>query len=142
MRPPVGPCNLHGGRLVSPGEAHAHLHFGPPFLDVPRLVLHAMELEADRVPRVDEDELADVLVRLGPDELPTPRFLHSPRGECEPVEPVEVRRVEVPRHLPNLTRGNPWFRREPYRAVAGAAKCSCARRKSFGVLTVSHSPSC
>src|SRR5204863_3608445 len=72
----------------------AQLELGATALDVPALVLLAVELKAERVAGTDEQDLPDVGPCLGPDQLPAPRLLHPPRGERPPVEAFEVRRVD------------------------------------------------
>ena len=86
---------------------------GATLLHEPRLVLHLVVLKAERVAGADVEELADVRVGLGPDELPAPRLLDAPRS----------RRVGA------------------HASHSGcSATYSSARRSSFGVLTVSHVP--
>ena len=58
----------------------AELERGPALLDEPCLVLHFVVLEAQRLAGPDEEQLADVVVGLGPDELPAPGLLDSPRA--------------------------------------------------------------
>src|SRR6478735_7217361 len=84
--------------------------------DEPRLVLHLVVLEAQRLARPDEQQLADVVVGLRPDELPAPGLLDVPRLDRVPAL--------HPSHL------------------GFAATYSSARRSSFGVLTVSQRPVC
>src|SRR5207248_9727900 len=78
----------------------------------------------------DEEDLADVVVGDGPDQLVAPRLLDAARLERPAVEPFEIRRVDT-----HATR-----RRG--RQSGCAAMNSSARRRSFGVFTVSQTPSC
>jgi hypothetical protein len=48
-------------------------------------------LEAQGLTGRDEEDLADVVARLSPDQLPAPRLLDPPRIEGPAVEAVEVR---------------------------------------------------
>ena len=60
---------------------------GPPVEDVPRLVLDAVVLQAERLSGSDEEDLAAVLRGAGPDELVAPRLLDAldVRGVRDPV---------------------------------------------------------
>ena len=69
----------------------AELELGPPSLDEPRFVLHAVELEAQGLTRLDEQDLADVLPGLGPDQLVAPRLVDPPRLDGPGVETLQVR---------------------------------------------------
>src|SRR4051812_2038480 len=87
-------------------------------VDEPRLVLLAVELERERVTRLHEQELAAVDVRQGPDQLVAPRLLDPARSERPRAEAAHTR------------------------SHSGCElRCSAALRSSFGVFTVSHSPS-
>jgi hypothetical protein len=68
----------------------AHLQLHPPCLDVPRLVLLPVELEAERVACANEQDLADVVVRVGPDQLVAPGLLDTFRLDRPGVEAVQV----------------------------------------------------
>src|SRR4051812_43701317 len=57
----------------------------------PRLVLLAVELQRQRLAGADEEDLAAVGVREGPDELPAPRLLDAARVDRPRVEGVDVR---------------------------------------------------
>src|SRR3954451_1012720 len=111
--------------LAQHGLPHlSELDLRAPRLDVPRLVLHAVELQAEGLARTDEQHLADEAVGLGPDQLPAPRLVDPARVDRPRVEAEQVRRL---------------------RAHAGtAASSGCARtnssasRSCFGVLTVSQ----
>src|SRR5581483_9422567 len=107
----------------------AELELGPARLDVPALVLLPVELETEGLARADEEHLADVAVGMCPDELVAPRLLDAPRLERPAVEALEVRRVDGHRRL----RG---------RHSGCSVMNSSARRRSFGVFTVSQTPSC
>src|SRR6478609_4297877 len=72
----------------------AELEAGAATLDVPALVLLPVELQGERLARPHEQDLAYVLVRVGPDQLRAPWLLDPPRLEREPVERAVVRRVE------------------------------------------------
>src|SRR4051794_39049692 len=109
----------------------AELEPAPPGLDVPALVLLLVELEAERVARADEEGLPQIELRVGPDELPAPRLLDSARLGGPAVETFEVRRVDA--HAVVRRRG---------RQSGCSVMNSSARRRSFGVLTVSQTPSC
>src|SRR5687768_16538668 len=92
--------------LVQHGVAgDAELEPGPPGLDIPGLVLALVVLETEGVPGRDEADLADVGVRLRPDQLPAPRLLDPPRVECPGVEAVQVRRGVDPAILCRFGRG-------------------------------------
>src|SRR5207237_7305806 len=115
-----------------------HLDLGTPLVDVPRLVVLVVELEAQRLPRADEEELADVGLRLSPQELPAPRLFDPLRLEGERVETAQIRRTQLP-----LVHGATLSHAGVAASHCGsAAICSSARRRSFGVFTVSHRPSC
>src|SRR6185436_3734264 len=58
---------------------------------VPGLILFVVELEAERLSRADEEDLAGVVVGLRPDQLMTPRLVHLLGLRRELVEPAEVR---------------------------------------------------
>src|SRR5207248_4657608 len=74
-----------------------------PLEDVPRLVLLVVELEAQRVVGADEEELADVRLGAGPQELPAPRLLRPLRLERERLQAAQVRRAQLPVvHRPTL----------------------------------------
>src|ERR1035437_1246892 len=60
-------------------------------LDVPALVLLVVELQAEREACADPEDLADVELRVGPDQLPPPRLLDPARLEGPAVESLEVR---------------------------------------------------
>src|SRR5881394_2918321 len=98
-------------------------------LDVPALVLLPVELERERLALAHEQDLPHVRVGVRPDQLPAPRLLDLPRLECEPVEGAVVRRVE---HHASCRCG---------RHSGCASMNSAARRRSFGVFTVSQTPS-
>src|SRR5438067_6692326 len=57
----------------------AELELRPARFDVPGLVLLPVELEAERLARAHEEDLPDIPVGVGPDELPPPRLLDAPR---------------------------------------------------------------
>src|SRR5436305_529861 len=65
----------------------AQLELGPALLDKPGLVLLAVELQADRLARLDEEHLADVLVGLSPDQLRAPGLLDLARFELPAASP-------------------------------------------------------
>src|SRR5581483_371545 len=109
----------------------AQLELGAPRLDVPALVLLLVELEAEGVAGADEEHLADVGVRVRPDQLVAPGLLDAARLERPPIEAFEVRAVD--RHQATTLRG---------RHSGWDSMNSAARRRSFGVLTVSQTPSC
>ena len=58
---------------------------------IPGLVLLLVKLEAERLARADEENLAGVAVGLRPDQLMTPRLVHLLGLRRELVEPAEVR---------------------------------------------------
>src|SRR5262249_55137110 len=72
----------------------AELELGPALLNEPRLVLDVVELQAERLAGLHEQQLADVVVGLGPDQLVTPGLLDLARIERPVVETLDVRRVE------------------------------------------------
>src|SRR5262249_45550677 len=98
-------------------------------LDEPALVLLPVELERERLAGLHEEDLPDVRVCLGPDQLPAPRLLDPPRLEREPVERAVVRRAE---HQATCPGGH---------HPGCASTNSAARRRSLGVFTVSQTPS-
>src|SRR5262249_35094848 len=63
-------------------------------LDEPGLVLLPVELERERLAGTDEEDLADVRLRLREDELVPPRFFDAARLECPRVEAPEARGVD------------------------------------------------
>src|SRR6185437_3660441 len=100
-------------------------------LHEPRLVLLAMELERERVAGADEQHLAAVDVRQRPDELVAPGLLDLPHLDRPRVERGDVRRVDA--HVG----------RSSHASHSGCEPTwSQATRSSFGVFTVSQSPSC
>src|SRR5439155_9047232 len=102
----------------------AELELGAAGLHVPGLVLDAMELQAERLARLDEDHLADVVLGLGPDELPAPRLLDAPRLDPPATDVRIVRRVHA------------------HAGTETSSGCACtnasASRSCFGVVTVSQ----
>src|SRR4051812_29733313 len=98
-------------------------------LEVPALVLLTVELEREGLALLHEQDLPDVGVRVRPDQLPPPRLLDPTGLERNPVEGAVVRRVEA--HA-SCRCG---------RHSACASMNSAARRRSFGVFTVSQTPS-
>ena len=90
----AGPDHLHPQHRV-PGRAE--LELGAARLDEPRLVLHAMELQAEGLAGLHNKHLADVMLGLRPDELVAPGLLHLARLEGPRVEPPDVRRVHAHR---------------------------------------------
>src|SRR6266516_3962697 len=73
----------------------AELELRPAALDVPALLLLAVELEAERVAGADEEGLAEIRIRVGPDQLPPPGLLDLARLDRPGVEAPEVRRVDA-----------------------------------------------
>src|SRR3954447_15902103 len=59
-------------------------------LDVDRLVLLPVELQAERVALADEEDLPDVEVGVRPDQLVAPRLVDLARLEGEGLEAFEV----------------------------------------------------
>src|SRR6478609_647264 len=98
-------------------------------LDVPALVLLPVELKRERLALADEQDFPDVRIGVRPDQLPAPRLLDPARLENEPVEGAVVRRIE---HYASWRCG---------RHSRCASRNSAARRRSFGVFTVSQTPS-
>src|SRR6476620_2389895 len=133
---------VHGARPVPEGRAGgddllaqrllpriAELEPRPAALDVPALVLLPVELERERLARPHKEDLPDVRLGIRPDQLPAPRLLHPTRLEGEAVEGTVVRRVDA--HASCLCGFQ-----------SGCASMnSVARRRSFGVFTVSQTPS-
>ena len=78
--------------VVCPAAANSEL--GPPLEHVPRLVLLTVELERERVARVDRQELARVVLGPRPDELVAPGLLDPLRLERELIDALQVRRRE------------------------------------------------
>src|SRR3712207_473447 len=76
----------------------SQLELGPALLDVPRLVLLRVELARERMSRLDEEDLAAVVLRKRPDQLVAPRLVDALHVELERLEPGEVRRGEVAVH--------------------------------------------
>src|SRR5688500_13371639 len=82
--------------LVQDGVSDgAELELRPAGLDQPRLVLLAVDLEAEGAPGLDEQHLPAVVVRLRPDQLVAPRLLDLAHVEAPALERVDVGRVEV-----------------------------------------------
>src|SRR5439155_22464139 len=106
----------------------AQLELRAAGVDEPRFVLLAVELEAERLARLDEEELAAVVVRQRPDQLMSPRLVYLRRLDRERVEALEVRRGGLVAHAASHS--------------GCARRCSSATRRSFGVFTVSQTPSC
>src|SRR5262245_27555212 len=121
-----GPDDLRVRRLVA---RRAELDLRAARMDQPRLVLHAVELEAQRLTGFDEQDLPAVVVGERPEQLVAPRLLDPGGLDAELGEPAEVRRRQVV-HV-----------RAPAVSQSGfARRCSSAIRRSFGVFTVSHRP--
>src|SRR5690242_11972225 len=97
--------------------------------DVPALVLLPVELQRERLAGADEEDLPDVGVGFGPDQLPAPWLLDPAGLEGEAVERAVVRRLE---HHASCLCG---------RHSGCSSMYSDARRRSFGVFTVSQTPS-
>src|SRR5688572_21542779 len=68
----------------------AELELRLPRLDEPRLVLLAVELEAERRPRLHEQHLAAVLLGERPDQLVPPGLLDAAHVEAPAVERIDV----------------------------------------------------
>src|SRR5262249_25142933 len=97
-------------------------------LEVPALVLLPVELERERLARPHEEDLSNVRVGMRPDQLPAPGLLDPPAFEGEAVEGAVVRRVQ---HHASCLCG----------PQSGCSSMnSAARRRSFGVFTVSQTP--
>src|SRR2546427_8448069 len=73
----------------------AELELRPAALYVPALLLLAVELEAERVAGADEEGLAEIRIRVGPDQLPPPGLLDLARLDRPGVQAPEVRRVDA-----------------------------------------------
>src|SRR3970282_2551288 len=61
---------------------------GAAFPQEPGLVLHLVVLETQGFTGTDEEQLADVPLGLGPDELPPPRLFDAPGREAVPAASV------------------------------------------------------
>src|SRR5439155_19734450 len=97
---------------------------GAAALDVPALVLDAVELEAERVTGRDEEQLPDVRVGLRPDQLPAPGLLDPPRLDGPAIETLDVRRGErLLRHRPILRRQERGMLGEILLATAQVLRC-------------------
>src|SRR5262245_66602465 len=99
-------------------------------MDQPRLVLLTVELEAERLAGLDEQDLPAVVVGQGPDQLVAPRLLDLRRLDPELGELTQVRRCQMVAHVRAASVSQSGF----------ARRCSSATRRSFGVFTVSHRP--
>src|SRR5438876_10208171 len=123
-----GADDLHAWKLF-PGLGH--LELGTAGVDTPGLVLLPMELEAEGLARLDEEQLAAIVVGQRPDQLVAPRLVDLDRLHGERLELAEVRKTGAIAHA--------------FAAAASqsglARRCSTALRRSFGVLTVSQTPS-
>ena len=75
--------------IRSPGAAELDLRAA--LEHVPGLVLLLVELEAERLARADEEDLAGVVVGLRPDQLVAPGLVHLLGLRRKLVEPAEVR---------------------------------------------------
>ncbi len=85
----------------------AYLELDATRVHVDRLVLAAMELEAQLLAGAHEEELAQVPVAGGVDELVAPRLLDALDGHGEAVEVEEVRREVAHRAvIPQAPRGS------------------------------------
>src|SRR3989440_4327791 len=90
--------------LQDPLPRLAELDPGATFEDVPRFVLLFVELEAQRLPLLDEEDLPGVVLRDRPDQLGAPGLLDRPWVEREPVEAGQVRREQVWGHCLAILR--------------------------------------
>src|SRR5947207_8074431 len=98
----------------------AGLQLGPPFEHVPGLVLDLVELQAQRLARVDDEQLPRVAVGHREDQLVAPGLVDLLELGGETVDAFEVRRRQVIsiRHGPGgpTTTGNlDWRRGAPRR---------------------------
>src|SRR6185503_13109707 len=74
-----------------------------PLEHVPRLVLELVVLEAQRLARLDEQDLARVVLALRPDQLGAPRLLHGTRPKdllAQLFPRVKPATPDAPRHAP------------------------------------------
>src|SRR5207247_6714310 len=91
----------------------AELELDPALEDIPRLVLDLVELEAERLACLHDEQLSGVVVCERPDELVAPRLLHLALLGCEPVDSAEIwgAQVVMTRHgVANLTHCWPRYR--------------------------------
>src|SRR5262245_52847362 len=122
--------HLRVRRLVA---RRAHLDLRAARLHEPRLVLLAVELEAQRLAGLHEEQLAAVVVGERPDQFVAPGLLDLRRLDCELLQPTEIGRGQVLAHA---------FAAAAWSQPGLARTCSSATRRSLGVFTVSQTPSC
>src|SRR5262249_44301808 len=116
----AGPDDLGLGDRLTRG---CELELGTSGFDVPGLVLDAVELEAERVTRSDEDELADVAIGQRPEQLMAPRLLDPLGLEGEAVDAAQVRGGEVPLHANRRVYSARRCRRPRTHAIRTTAAC-------------------
>src|SRR4029453_1255890 len=68
----------------------AELQLRATALDEPGLVLLSVELQAQRLPSLHEQDFPDVALRLGPDELVAPGLVDLPRLHEPGVEAAKI----------------------------------------------------
>src|SRR2546430_990255 len=98
----------------------AELQLGPPFEHVPGLVLDLVELQAQRLARVDDEQLPRVAVGHRKDQLVAPGLVDLLELAGETVDAFEVRRRQMIsiRHgpaEPTTTANLDWRRGAPRR---------------------------
>ena len=107
-------CTVPGGkRKAAPGPTTSLVEHGLPHradldlraarLEVPGLVLHAVELERQRLAGANEQHLAGVVVGARPEQLVPPRLVEALRLERERRQAVQVGRDAVARHPTSLS---------------------------------------
>ena len=79
-------------------SGQCQLDLGATRLEVPGLILLVVKLKAERITGADEEDLADILIGLGPDLLPAPRLVDVLLLERESIQAFEIWLIEI-RHI-------------------------------------------
>src|SRR4051812_15976257 len=134
---------------LPPGQLAGDLDFEQqlPGLQEDRLVLQVVVLEAQRVPFVDVNELADVPVRFRPVELVAPRFFHARNLAHDVTPPVVLIVPSLPMAvISSRSMSSMAARRSTRRATARRSSRRSSRSTCFatgmapGVMLNSVSP--
>src|SRR5262245_7106289 len=99
--------------------------------DLDPLVLRLVVLEREALAGRDVEELADVAIRVGPDDLVAPRLLDPPRERARRWRRDRVGRIHRGRKRdPQLTRGRASRPRRPAHRAPRARSPRCTRARA------------